>query len=106
MRREREKGGRGPQTIHTCKELRNNSLLHLSLGHLSLETDNINIIDEQDTRDTTLQRSHDSHVSHHMTSHMTTLASENRSRRELSDSPDTPLTISVAARRMRGRLIS
>ena len=47
-----------------------------------------------------------SHVINHVISHVTTLASEKRSLRVLSDSPDTPLTISVAASRMRGRPIS
>ena len=46
---------RGSYTIHTGQELRDNPLLHLPLSRLSLETDHIHLIYEQDTGHTSLQ---------------------------------------------------
>ena len=103
----RKKGERRRErTVNTGQQLRNDPLLHFPLSRFSLETNDVHLVYEQDTRNATLQGSHDRSGDSHVMSHMTTLASENRCLREPSDSPETPLTISVAASRMRGRLIS
>ena len=51
--------GRGVLTIHAGQQLRDDPLLHLPLGSGSLWADSVHLVNEQDTRHTSLSMSHD-----------------------------------------------